>query len=181
MSAFDVPSDALVILIGAAGSGKSTLAERHFPADAVLSSDEYREAVSGDANDQSATDEAFERLEATLERRLRAGQLTVVDATNVQTWARKRLLRVARANGRQTVAIVLAIPVEVSLDRNAARPGRHVPPGVVRRQDRDLRRSLARLADEGYASVLVLSDPDEVDAVSIRTQRNVPKERHPTL
>ncbi len=79
------------------------------------------------------------------------------------------------------MGIVLAIPVEVSLERNAARPGRQVPPGVVRRHDRDLRRSLARLGDEGYVSVLVLSDPDEVDAVSIRTQRNVPKERHPTL
>jgi protein phosphatase len=181
VSTLEVASDALVILVGAAGSGKSTLAERHFPAHAVLSSDAYREAVSGDANDQSATDEAFERLETDLDRRLRAGELTVVDATNVQPWARQRLLRVARANGRPAVAIVLAIPVEVSLDRNAARPGRRVPPGVVRRQDRDLRRSLAQFADEGYVSVLVLSDPDEVEAVSIRTQRNVPKERHPTL
>ena len=181
MTALDIPSDALVILVGAAGSGKSTLAARHFPADAILSSDAYREAVSGDASDQSATDEAFERLEADLDQRLRAGEMTVVDATNVQPWARKRLLRVARANRRPAVAIVLAIPVQVSLERNVGRPGRQVPPGVVRRHDRDLRRSLARLGEEGYVSVLVLSDPDEVDAFSIRTQRNVPKERHPTL
>jgi predicted kinase len=181
VTALDIPSDALVILIGAAGSGKSSLAKRHFPAEAILSSDAYREAISGDASDQSATDEAFERLEADLHQRLGAGGLTVVDATNVQTWARRQLLRVARVHGRPTIAIVLAIPVQVSLDRNSVRPGRRVPPGVVRRQDRDLRRSLARLGEEGHASVLVLSDPDEVDAVSIRTQRNVPKERHPTL
>jgi predicted kinase len=181
VTAVDIPSDALVVLIGASGSGKSTLAVRHFPAEAILSSDAYREVVSGDASDQSATDEAFERLEADLDHRLGVGQLTVVDATNVQTWARRRLLRVARMHGRPTIAIVLAIPVQVSLDRNSVRPGRRVPPGVVRRQDRDLRRSLAHLGEEGYESVLVLSDPDEVDAVSIRTQRNVPKERHPTL
>ncbi len=70
MTALDIPSDALVILIGAAGSGKSTLAARHFPAEAILSSDAYREAVSGDASDQAATDEAFERLEADLDQRL---------------------------------------------------------------------------------------------------------------
>ena len=103
MTALDIPSDALVILVGAAGSGKSTLAARHFPADAILSSDRYREAVSGDASDQSATDEAFERLDSELDERLRAGTLTVVDATNVQPWARKRLLRVARAHGHLAI------------------------------------------------------------------------------
>jgi predicted kinase len=181
VTALDIPSDALVILVGAAGSGKSTFAARHFPAEAILSSDAYREAVSGDASDQAATDEAFERLEVDLDQRLLSGKLTVVDATNVQPWARKRLLRVARAHRRPAVGIVIAIPVEVSLERNAARPVRQVPPGVVRRHDRALRRSLAHLGEEGYMSVLVLSDPDEMDAVSIRTQRNVPKERHPTL
>ena len=181
MTALDIPSDALVILIGAAGSGKSTLAARHFPAEAILSSDAYREAVAGDASDQSATDEAFEQLEVDLEQRLQVGALTVVDATNVQPWARKRLLRVARRHGRPAVAIALAIPVEMSLERSAARSGRRVPTAAVRRQDRDLRRSLARLGDEGYVSVLVLFNPDQVDAFSVRTQRNVPKERHPTL
>ncbi len=92
VTALDVPSDALVLLIGAAGSGKSTLAARHFPPEAILSSDAYRAAVSGDAADQSATDAAFERLQADLDQRMRAGQLTVVDATNVQGWARRRLL-----------------------------------------------------------------------------------------
>lgn len=181
MTALAVPSDALVLLIGAAGSGKSTLAARHFPTEAVLSSDAYRAAVSGDAADQSATSAAFERVQADLGRRMRAGQLTVVDATNVQGWARRRLLGAARAHGRAALAIVLAIPLEVSLRQNAERVDRQVPASVVRRQDRDLRRSVRRLAEEGYAAVVVLSDSNDVAALRIRTQRNVPKERHPTL
>ncbi len=181
MTALDVPGDALVLLIGVAGSGKSTLAARHFEPAEILSSDAYREAVSGDPTDQSATDEAFARLHAELDRRLAAGRLTVVDATNVQAWARRSLLAVAARHGRPVVAIVLALPLEVSLARNAGREHRRVPAGAVRRQDRNLRASLRQLDGEGYATVAVLSDPGQVEALEIRTQRNVPKERHPTL
>jgi protein phosphatase len=177
----DLPADALVLLVGAAGSGKSTLAARWFdPAD-VLSSDAYRVAVSGDANDQAATDQAFARLHADLDRRLVAGQLTVVDATNVLGWARHGLLEIAARHGRPAIALVLAPPVEVALARNAARKTGRVPASVVRRHDRQLRASLPRLREEGLATVVVLTDAGQVEALRIRRQRNVPKERHPTL
>lgn len=181
MTAIDVPADALVLIVGVAGSGKSTLAARHFAAEDILSSDAYRAAVAGDPTDQSATEEAFTRLHADLDHRLADGRLTVVDATNVQSWARRSLLAVAARHGRPAVALVLALPLEVSLARNAGREQGRVPGGAVRRQDRDLRASLPRLGEEGYATVVVLSNPDQVDALRIRTQRNVPKERHPTL
>ena len=181
MTALDIPGDALILLIGVAGSGKSTLAARHFAPEDLLSSDAYRAAVSGDSSDQSATEEAFARLHADLDRRLAQGQLTVVDATNVQAWARRSLLAVAARHGRPSVALVLALPLEVSLARNAGREQGRVPASAVRRQDRNLRASLPRLAEEGYATVVVLANPGQVEALRIRTQRNVPKERHPTL
>jgi predicted kinase len=176
-----IPDGALVLLIGAAGSGKSTLAARIFAPDEVLSSDAYREAVSGDPRDQTATEEAFDRLHADLDRRLAAGRLSVVDATNVQGWARRSLLAAAARHERAAVAVVLALPLEVSLAQNAARTSGRVPAGVVRRHDRDLRVSLPRLDEEGYATVVVLTEPGQVEALRIRRQRNVPKERHPTL
>jgi protein phosphatase len=183
--ALEVPPDALVLLVGAAGSGKSTLAARLFSPAQILSSDAYRAAVSGDPTDQSATTQAFRRLHATLERRMAAGELTVIDATNVQGWARRQLLAVAARHGRPAVAVVLAIPLEVSLARNAARRERRVPSAAVRRQDAFLRASLPRLREEGYASVVVLTGSDEVERLTVRsgfgTQRNVPKERHPAL
>ena len=181
MTALDIPGDALVLLIGVAGSGKSTLATRLFEPAEILSSDAYRESVSGDPTDQSATDEAFAHLHVDLDRRLAAGQLTVVDATNVQAWARRSLLAVGARYGRPAVAIVLALPLDVSLGRNAGREHGRVPAAAVRRQDRNLRASLAQLGGEGYAKVAVLSNPGQVEALEIRTQRNVPKERHPTL
>lgn len=183
--ALEVPPNALVLLVGTAGSGKSTLAARLFSPAQVLSSDAYRAAVSGDPTDQSATTQAFRRLHATLERRMAAGELTVIDATNVQGWARRQLLAVAARHRRPAVAVVLAIPLEVSLARNAARTEGRVPSSAVRRQDVFLRGSLARLREEGYASLAVLTEPDQVERLvvrpGLRTQRNAPKERHPAL
>ena len=184
MTVLDLPPGALVVLIGSAGSGKSTLAARHFSSAEVLASDDYRAAVSGDAGDQSVTDEAFGRLHADLERRTAAGELTVIDATNVQGWARRRLLAAAQRHRRPAIAVVLALPLEISLARNAARTDRRVPPTAVRRQDHFLRASLPRLEEEGYASVAVLTDPDQVERMDVRRIpgiTNVPKERHPTL
>ena len=60
-------------------------------------------------------DEAFRRLHQKLDARLAAGELTVVDATSVERWARDRLLQAARRHGRPAVALVLAVPLEVTL------------------------------------------------------------------
>jgi predicted kinase len=176
-----VPRDALVLVVGAAGSGKSTLAARHFAPGEILSSDAYRALLGGDPADQSVTAEAFAALHAELDRRLAAGRLTVVDATSVQGWARRELLDAANRHERPAVAIVLALPLEVSLARNARRRDRQVPASVIRRHDRQLRAALTKMPEEGFEEVVVLASAEEVDALEIRTQRNVPKERHPTL
>ncbi len=77
-----IPELALVVLIGASGSGKSTFAKGHFKSTEVLSSDSCRGLVSDDENDQSATKDAFDVLHFIAAKRLAAGRLTVVDATN---------------------------------------------------------------------------------------------------
>ena len=55
---------------------------------------------------------------------------------------------------------------------------------IVRRHARQLRQALTAIQREGFATVVVLESAEEVDALEIdgpRGQRNVPKERHPTL
>ena len=48
--------------------------------------------VADDPNDQTATEAAFELLHTFLRLRLSRRRLSVVDATNVEGWARERLL-----------------------------------------------------------------------------------------
>jgi len=162
-----IPDPCLVVLIGAAGVGKSTFAARHFAPDEVLSSDAFRALVAGDAADQRATGPAFAALHRELGLRLAAGRLTVVDATNVTAAARRELLRRATAAGVPAVAIVLDLPGPVALARNAARPGRVAPEAAVRGHLRDVAGSLpdGRLEAEGFAAVVRLSDPADVDAI----------------
>ncbi len=170
MSELILPDPSLVLLIGAAGSGKSTFASRRFAPDEILSSDALRAAISGDAADQSVSKAAFAALYAALDRRLRAGRLAVVDATNVTREARRALLVRAEAAGLPAVAIVLDLAPAIVLARNAARHDRIVPEAVVRRHLDGIRRVVddGTLEAEGFAGIHVLHDPAEVDALRIR-------------
>lgn len=102
----------LLVLIGASGSGKSSFARKHFKATEILSSDYCRGLVSDDENSQAATGEAFEVLHFIARKRLAAGKLTVIDATNVQPESRRPLVELAREFHCLPVAIVLHLPDE---------------------------------------------------------------------
>ena len=169
MSELTVPELSLICLVGVSGSGKSTFARNHFAPFEVLSSDFCRGLVSGDENDQSATAAAFDVLQFIAGKRFDGGHLTVVDATNVQSEARRGLVELARAHDVLPVAVVLDLPESICQDRTAARADRDFGPQVVKRQHDQLRRSLRHLGKEGFRKVHVLRTEQEVaDAVIVR-------------
>src|SRR5689334_14036060 len=129
-----IPELSFVVLIGPSGCGKSTFARRYFKPTEILSSDVYRGFVSDDENDQAATEDAFDALYYVAQKRLAAGRLTVLDATNVQLESRKKAVRVAREYHMLPVAIVFDLPERVCHERNAGRPDRQFGPHVVRMQ-----------------------------------------------
>jgi len=155
-----LPSDALVLLVGASGAGKSTWAAAHFAPDTILSSDAFRALVAGDAADQAATADAFEVLHQVARARLRRGLRTVVDATNLTRGARRTLRRLAAEAERPAVAIVFDISLDRCLRQNLARPDRSVPEAVIRRHRLALQDALGQLPTEGYARVVRLQDDD---------------------
>ncbi len=167
MTRIDVPALSLVVLVGASGSGKSTFARKHFLPTEVLSSDFCRGLVSDDENDQAATKDAFEVLHFIAGKRLAAGRLTVIDATNVQPEARKELVALAREYDVLPVAIVLDPPERVCVERNEHRADRQFGAKVVVRQRSQLKRGLRSLKREGFRTVHVLTGVDEIDAISI--------------
>src|SRR5215210_3904045 len=166
-----MPELALVVLVGASGSGKSTFARAHFRPTEVLSSDFCRALVADDENDQSATADAFDVLHYVVRKRLAAGRLTVIDATNVQAEARKPLVALAREYHVLAVALVFDLPERLCQERNRARPDRDFGPHVIRRQLQDLRRSLRGLQREGFRYVFTLETPEQVEAASVTRTR----------
>lgn len=162
-----IPELSLVLLIGPSGSGKSSFGRRHFKSTEVLSSDFCRGLVSDDENDQAASDDAFAVLHFIAARRLAAGKLTVIDATNVIAEDRKVLLKLAREYHCLPVALVFNLPERLCHERNAERPDRQFGPHVVRRQHAHMRRSLSLLRREGFSQVFVLNSPEQVDSVEI--------------
>ncbi|MFT3886604.1 MAG: polynucleotide kinase-phosphatase [Arachnia sp.] len=167
MGDLHIPGLSLVVLVGASGSGKTTFARRAFAPFEVLSSDYCRALVSGDENDQSASADAFDVLHYLAGKRLDRGLLTVVDATNVSREARAQLVQLARDHDVLPVAIVLDVPLDVALARNATRPDRDFGEGPVRRQANQLRKSLRGLGREGFRTVHVLRSVEEVDSATI--------------
>jgi protein phosphatase len=162
-----IPELALVVLIGTSGSGKSTFARKHFLATEIISSDYCRGLVADDENDQSATQDAFEVLHFIASKRLAAGRLTVVDATNVQPEARKPLIELARRFHCLPVALVLDVPEGTCHERNRERPNRDFGPHVVRNQRSQLRRSLGHLQKEGFRHVTVMRSVEEIDSATL--------------
>jgi protein phosphatase len=177
-----IPELSLVVLIGPSGCGKSTFAGKHFLKTEVLSSDYCRGLVSDNENDQAATKDAFEVLHFIAAKRLAAGKLTVVDATNVQAEARKPLVALAREYHCLPVAIVLNLPEKTCRERNLDRADRDFGPHVIRQQSQQLRRSLRNLKREGFRHIFELSSPEQVESVVIERQplwNNLKHERGP--
>lgn len=180
MSELAVPELSLVVLVGASGSGKSTFAKEHFGPFEVIASDYCRGLVSDDENDQAASRAAFEVLHFIAGKRLDAGKLTVVDATNVQPEARRQLVALARAHDVLPVAIVLDLPERVCVDRTESRGDRDFGASVVKRQRDQLRRGLKHLGKEGFRKVHVLGSEQEVAGAVIVRERLLNDFRHET-
>jgi protein phosphatase len=161
------PELALVVLVGTSGSGKSTFARKHFRPTEVISSDYCRGLVADDENDQAATQAAFEVLHFIVGKRLEAGRLAVVDATNVRPEDRRALVEIARRYHMLPVALVFDLPEALCQERNRSRADRDFGPHVIRNQRQQLQRSLRGLQREGFRHVTVFRSAEEVDAATL--------------
>jgi len=121
-----LPSGSLVLLVGAPAAGKSTLAAAliaagEVEADDVLSTDTYREVLTGDALDLTSDRKVWVQVRERLAEKMAAGRTTVVDATNLFPRRRARHIRVAREHGRTVAAIRFDVDAARLLERNERR------------------------------------------------------------
>jgi len=162
----EIPSMALVMMVGASGSGKSTFVAKHFSPWEVLSSDHLRGVVSNDPNSLAASEDAFAALEYLAGVRLRRGLLTVIDATNVTKPARSRWVQLAKKHDMLPVAIVLDVDPKTAAERNQTRDDRAFGDAVVFKHARALRRDLRGIKREGIRYIKRLDGVEAVDAVT---------------
>jgi len=127
--------------------------------------------VCDDESDQSFNGAAFGLLHHIARVRLAARRLAVIDATNLETRARRRLLHIASDNGVPPVAIAFDFPLEKCLERNLARSERVVDEDVIALHAARFEWAMARLRLEGYARVYVLNEANLNYAVIKRIRR----------
>ena len=149
----------LVLLVGAPASGKSALAQALIDAGlvdlhSVVCADEYRELLTGTANDLGHERRVFRAVRMTLHERLSQGATVVLDATNLSPKRRRRHIAIANEYGRSTVAIRFDVPAKELLARNARRT-RQVPPGSIVLMSRQLSNgaTVDELLSEGCVAV----------------------------
>ncbi|UFP93593.1 AAA family ATPase [Gloeobacter morelensis] len=143
------------LLVAPPAAGKSTLAvylaERD-PALCVVSTDQIRAELYGDARIQGQWTAIEREVLFRVHNAFRSGRPVIYDATNAKrSWRLAFLQQMAVYPNVQWVAWQLVVPVEECLARNAQRE-RQVPPEVIRAMAREIERFPPVLA-EGFVAV----------------------------
>ncbi len=127
--------------------------------------------IADDEADQSATSAAFSLLHTVARQRLARGRSTVIDATNVESRARRPLIGLARRFDVAAVAIVFDLPADVVRRWNTGRTRGPCPPTSSSAIAASSGSHSMGCASEGFEPVWMLDSPDAIDAVEIGRSR----------
>lgn len=156
----------LIMLIGLPGSGKSTYATRYksnYPNTAIVSSDNIREELFGNANDQTHNGEVFTTMLNRTREFLRADIDVIYDATNIN---RKRRINLLKELPKDTISIAVFFAVAFSLckEQNEQR-ARVVPNEVMERMYKSI--NIPHYG-EGFSDIIIEGSPVYKEEVNRR-------------
>lgn len=123
-----------IMMIGLPASGKSEQAKKlaaKYDAE-IFSSDALREEMFGDVNHQTNNDVLFKELHKRIRGCLTYGKSAIYDACNISYKHRMEFLKSLNRIHCEKIAVLMATPYEVCLERNAQRE-REVPEHVIKR------------------------------------------------
>ena len=146
-------------MVGLPGSGKSTwLGQIGVSA---ISSDSIRDLLIDDPTCQTIHGRVFSTVRFLLRNRLDLRRpVTYIDATNLTPEERRPYLEIGRAWQCEVEAVFLDIPLDLCLQRNAAR-ARKVPEEAMRKMAAKL---TPPSQDEGFTRISVVSDETGIAA-----------------
>lgn len=130
-----IPS--IYIMIGLPGSGKSVYAKsiyNQYPSGAIVihSSDDLREELYGDVNNQKNNTDLFVELHRRIKTDLKNGKSVIYDATNISKKRRIAFLQELKNISCVKIAICMMTPFEKCLELNSIRK-RVVPENVIKK------------------------------------------------
>ena len=141
-------------MVGAPGSGKSTYAKslKDSEGAVVISGDDIRAELYGDANIQGEWNEIQNRIVDLIEENV--GKPIVLDGTHYRASYRKEAAALLRSYGYSEItAVVVNKPLETCLVQNACR-SRNVPRHVIVNMHQKLQSSLRTIDQEGFEQVI---------------------------
>ena len=139
------------VMVGAPGSGKSTQVSKlvaSHPDAVVISGDDIRAELYGDADIQGNYVEIHDRMLEILEENV--GRTVIMDGTHYRAAYRKEAIAMLNSYGyNKVVAVVVDKPLAVCLRQNASRD-RKVPEHVIERMHNSLQASLKNITNEPF-------------------------------
>lgn len=146
----------LYYLVGAPASGKSTYAkELQKEGIKLVSSDDIRETLWGDASIQKNPKEVFKQMEILTHLYLVQEENVVYDATNISAARRKEFVKLVKSWNLDVdlYCLYLDIPMEVCIERNEKRE-RTVSVRVIKRMFEQMEEPTY---DEGWDFIGILT------------------------
>jgi len=143
------------MLIGPSGSGKSSYAEvlkNMIQNSIIISSDEIRAELWGDAADQQNGAKVFQIMNERTFNALKNGQSVIYDATNLWANTRTEMVKNIKALGIgcRCIAVVIRTPIDQCKERQFLRD-RKVPNEVIERQFNNFQEPTYR---EGWDNIM---------------------------
>lgn len=140
-------------MVGAPGSGKSTYAKtlQKTEGAVVISGDDVRAELYGDANVQGEWSEIQDRIVELIEENV--GKPIVLDGTHYRASYRKEAISLLRSYGYSNItAVVVDKPLDICLSQNAFR-SRIVPRHVIVNMHQKLQSSLRTIQQEDFERI----------------------------
>jgi predicted kinase len=141
------------VLIGAPGAGKSTYAAKLSEREnaVVISGDEIRKELYGDATIQGQWSEIWERIEEMVSEC--CGMDVIIDGTHCRRDYRDETVALLRSYGYDQIeAVVIDAPLDRCIMQNAARQ-RGVPRHVIVEMHKSLQYSLKGIDNESFSHI----------------------------
>lgn len=119
---YDIPNDALVILVGTPRSGKLELAKKIAGnEDDIISSSQIRKNMVGNEVDQAHNSDVFVEFCRRIEEKVKKGKLAIADATSIFYASRKKLYTLAQKYNRPIRVVIMNVTLEEILEQNLKR------------------------------------------------------------